>query len=153
MSHMVIFNTPDGSEVFNRFDSLDEAIPFLEKLRNQRGVDNAKLFSMQEIEFGFKPIYKVTLGPPAVEAGPSAARPEAPPVETPPRPSAFSSEAPRFTSEEPVGAEPAPVSVGAEFSAPENGSSSAPIFGMPAAVPPSDSGSDEPTSRRGLFGR
>lgn len=152
MSHMVIFTTPDGSEVFNRFDSLDEAVPFLEKLRNQRGVDTAKLYSMNEIEFGFKPVYKVTLGPPAVEATSSASAVN-PNTASASRSSAFTSEAPRFSSDEPVGSdEGAPVAVGAEFGKSDS-APSAPIFGVPSSVPPADAPDGEAGARRGLFGR
>lgn len=156
MSHMVIFTTPDGSEVYNRFSTVEEAVPFLEKLRNERGVDNAKLFTLQEIEFGFRPIYKVTLGPPAVEASTSASAPKEPaaaPTANAASRGSFSAEPGRFTAEEQTVDEQSPVGVGADKVSSSSGSGTTPIFGVPSSVPPADSADDSNNNRRGLFGR
>ena len=41
MSHMVIFQTPDGNPGYNQFDTVDESVSFVEKLRNGDTMLNA----------------------------------------------------------------------------------------------------------------
>ena len=82
MSHMVIFQTPGGSPGYNQFDSLSEAVSFVEKLRNEQGIENARMFALEEIKFDIKTVYKVELQ--ALNAGPSASAPR--PVAAVPEP-------------------------------------------------------------------
>ncbi len=163
MSHMVIFQTPDGNPGYNQFESLDEAVRFVEKLRNEQSVETARMFALEEVKFDFKPYFRVELEPAMVGPGPSSAssndigRPSpqaSTPLPPPPSmPSAFTpAPAPPVTfgdppggsgvsdPQSPVGAEPA--SVGA---APPP-----PTFMAP---PNSASGEENQTTRRGLFGR
>lgn len=59
MSHMVIFQTPDGNPGYNQFETLAEAVSFIETLRNEQRVTNARMFALEEVKFEFKPYYRV----------------------------------------------------------------------------------------------
>jgi len=160
VSHMVIFKTPDGNPGYNQFEELDEAVSFVESLRNEQGVENARMFALEEVKFEFKQYFRVAIDPPMVGAGATRSTPAA--VGSPPAPPAFvpapSQTAPdSYSRPEPVFTPPAP-------SAPSYAdSSTSPVGSEPAvgAVPPPTfmappaPGSDEDaaTGRRGLFGR
>ena len=63
MSHMVIYRTGDGQPGYHQADELDEAVKFVERLRNGDGVDSARIFHMEEVNFDFRPYFKVEIGP------------------------------------------------------------------------------------------
>ena len=160
MSHMVIFQTPDGNPGYNQFETVDESIGFVEKLRNEQNVLNARIFKLEELKFEFKPYFRVQLAmlnagdapaaapvvAPAPAAAPAAAAPSAAPA-----PSPFGSapaEAPA-----PPAAQGAPVAnldspVGRPVGAPEPASTPAPNGSSFSGAPAEDD-----RGRRGLFGR
>lgn len=74
MSHMVIYRTADGQPGYHQAEELDEAVRFVERLRNGDGVDGARIFRMEEVNFDFRPYFKVEIGPggTAIEAAPVA---------------------------------------------------------------------------------
>lgn len=132
MSHMVIYRGTDGSPGYHQADEVHDAVAFVEQLRNDRGVEEAKIFRMEQVTFEYRPYFRVELtasGPslaapaptPAVAAAPSVAPPAAPP--------------------EVVGAP--------EAAAPEV---TTPNASVPNATPAGDSNGDV-GARRGLFGR
>ena len=142
---MVIFQTPGGSPGYNQFESLEEAVDFVEQLRNERDITNARMFALEEIKFEVKPYYKVEIA--ALPSG-SEQSSEPAAAATPPPPAAPASN----------GAPPAPASAPAEEKAPP---AAAPTFGSPpdsggsdseAGSSPAGQGGDGP-ARRGLFGR
>ena len=141
VSHMVIFQTPDGNPGYNQFESLEEAVRFVEKLRNEQHVETARMFALEEVRFDFRPYFRVELDPPMV--GPGSTEPPAAPTATEPEPSAFGDTgafAPPPPEPEPVpAAEPAGV-----------GAPPPPTF---MAVPSSPPEPHEQPTRRGLFGR
>ena len=194
MSHMVIFQTPDGNPGYNQFETLDEAVRFVEKLRNEQSVETARMFALEEVKFDFKPYFKVNIDQTAVTAGSSSVPssvastlassvassassgpvvddevpsgpsngPSAPPVTPPVSPTpAFAPLAPSgppvsfgeppappappappvSDPDSPVGAEPATV-----------GAPPPPTFMAPPA-PAQTNSEEQPTTRRGLFGR
>lgn len=170
MSHMVIFQTPDGNPGYNQFETLDEAVRFVEKLRNEQSVETARMFALEEVKFDFKPYFRVELDPPAVGTGtptesplPStSSTPSNGASDTPAAPSAPS--APSFTPPSPpsppvsFGEPPAPPAVsdpdspvGAE-PAPVGASSPPPPTFMAPPAPPQNTEENQ-TTRRGLFGR
>ena len=108
MSHMVIYRTTDGQPGYHQTEVLDDAVAFVERLRNADGVDEARIFRMEEVEFDFKPYFRVEVGN---EALPSrAAAPMASPT-LPPPPVAAVAPAPleeRGWMDLPVIDEPAP---------------------------------------------
>lgn len=148
---MVIFQTPGGSPGYNQFESLDEAVAFVEQLRNERDITNARMFALEEIKFDVRPYYKVEVaalpsGSAAAEAAPAepVAEAEAEPAEPEP--------------------EPEPAAAGG-FGAPPP---AAPTFGTAPEQPPAEAPAAEPpvrepavaesapsdgAPRRGLFGR
>ena len=154
MSHMVIFQTPDGNPGYNQFDTIDEAVTFVEKLRNEQNVLNSRIFKLEEVKYDFKTYYKVNLqmlnsGAPAAPAAPGA--PAAPAAPSGPGSSASGDApapaaptgAPVANADSPVGRPSAPPAPGAPAAPSAPGS--APAAAAPAPEP-------EP-ARRGLFGR
>jgi len=64
MPFMVSYQTSDGTSRYEEADAIDEAALFVERLRNQDGIDQIRIFRMEEISFAFRPYYKVELGLP-----------------------------------------------------------------------------------------
>ncbi|HBX76696.1 MAG TPA: hypothetical protein DEG43_03530 [Acidimicrobiaceae bacterium] len=168
MSHMVIFQATDGTPGYNQFETLDQAVVFVERLRNEQDVENSRIFRLEELMFDFRPYYKVAM------AGQGDADASLPPVvETP----AIQEEypAPPLSVVEPI-EEPA-ISVpqfevptyppAPEYAEVPGGLSSLPAppeFAAPGAVPGAVAQSyDSPVGavpaeapappRKGLFGR
>ncbi|RZV46025.1 MAG: hypothetical protein EX269_08390 [Acidimicrobiales bacterium] len=61
MSHIVVYQGADGSAGYEPCDNLDAAIVAAERMRNVDGVDSPRIFSMEEVEFDFRPYYRVEL--------------------------------------------------------------------------------------------
>jgi hypothetical protein len=81
MPFMVSYDTSDGTSRYEEAQAIDEAALFVERLRNQDGIDQIRIFRMEEISFAFRPYYKVELGLPARSpAAPSAEAPARPVV-------------------------------------------------------------------------
>jgi len=62
MPFMVIYRTSDGTSRYEQADAIDEAALFVERLRNSEGIDQIRIYRMEEISFAFRPYYKVELG-------------------------------------------------------------------------------------------
>lgn len=62
MPHMVIFRNNEGKPGYHQADALDEAVRFVEHLRNQEQVSDARIFTMQEVPIEFRTYYKVEIG-------------------------------------------------------------------------------------------
>jgi hypothetical protein len=88
---MVIYRTADGQPGYHQAEELDEAVRFVERLRNGDGVDGARIFKMEEVNFDFRPYFKVEIGPGGV------------PIETPAPP--FAGRDHSFSSDLGFGAE------------------------------------------------
>src|SRR3954452_16884909 len=71
MPFMVIYRTSDGSSTHEQLEAIDEAALFVERLRNNEGVDQILIYRMEEISFAFRPYYKVELGIPDLQQQPS----------------------------------------------------------------------------------
>jgi hypothetical protein len=160
---MVIFQTPDGNPGYNQFETVDESIGFVEKLRNEQNVLNARIFKLEELKFEFKPYFRVQLA--MLNAGDASAAPAA--AAPSPAPAAPAAPATPFG-----GAPAAPAApVAAEAPAAPPAPQSAPVanldspVGRPAGgdapvgapLPNGNSFSGAPSEddrgRRGLFGR
>src|SRR5207253_9226610 len=61
VTHMVIFRRPEGKPGYHQAESADDAIRFVEMLRNQEQVNDAHIFRMEEVPFEFRTVYKVEL--------------------------------------------------------------------------------------------
>ncbi|MFN0089643.1 MAG: hypothetical protein ACKVWR_05150, partial [Acidimicrobiales bacterium] len=79
---MVIYRGADGRPGFQQTESLAEAIGFVEKLRNAEGVENARIYRLEQVTFSFETYYKVRVAEGAAPAVASAAT--APPTPAPP---------------------------------------------------------------------
>ena len=62
MGHMVIFQDGDGNPGYHEVDALDDAIQHVEHLRNDEGVEQARIFQMEEVTFEFRPYFRVEVG-------------------------------------------------------------------------------------------
>jgi len=91
MPFMVIYSTSDGASCHEQADAIDEAALFVERLRNKEGIEEIRIYRMEEISFAFRPYYKVELGmpersgssvpPEVVGTMPPSPSPEAPVVD------------------------------------------------------------------------
>ena len=66
MEHVVFFPAPDGTPAFRRFAALEDAVRFVEHLRNVENVSSASVYSLTEVPLSFKAWYRVEVpGEPA----------------------------------------------------------------------------------------
>ena len=65
MPHMVIFRSSEGKPGYHQAETLDDAVRFVERLRNQEGVTDCRIFRMQEVPLEVKTYYKVEVAPSA----------------------------------------------------------------------------------------
>ena len=70
MSFMVNFRSAEGKPGYHPTDSLEEAVRFVEHLRNQEQVTDARVWRLQEVPLEVKTYYKVVVpsGAPAPAA-------------------------------------------------------------------------------------
>src|SRR3954452_23211456 len=59
MEHVVFFQASDGSSAFRRLASLQEAVDFVEHLRNEQGVEAVSVHSLAEVPLAFRTVYRV----------------------------------------------------------------------------------------------
>jgi len=70
MPHMVIYRNADGSPAYHQTEALEDAVRFVEHIRNEQGVNDSRLFRMEELQIEFKTYYRVE-----VAAGEGGAQP------------------------------------------------------------------------------
>lgn len=58
---MVVFTSAEGKPGYFQTQTLDEALKFVERVRNSEGVEDAKLYRMAEIPLKVKTYIKVEL--------------------------------------------------------------------------------------------
>lgn len=61
MSHMVIYRGSDGKPGYHQTDDIHDAVGFVEQMRNEQGVEHARIFRLEEVVFQYKPYYRVEL--------------------------------------------------------------------------------------------
>jgi hypothetical protein len=61
MEHVVFFPAHDGSPAFRRLSTLEDAVRFVEHLRNTEGVDQVSVHSLTEVPLAFKAYYRVEM--------------------------------------------------------------------------------------------
>jgi hypothetical protein len=84
MEHVVFFPSPDGSPSYRRLSSLDEAVSFVEHLRNERDVAEVSVHTLTDVPLAFRTVYRVEVaGSDAVVPAPAEAPAEAPVAEAP----------------------------------------------------------------------
>lgn len=154
MSHMVIYRTVDGKPAYHQVEEIHDAVAFVEQLRNDQGVEQATIHRMEQVNFEYRPYFRVELrsgssqldaapSTPAVAAAPMmpAAEPVAPVTAAP-----AASEAPASSSES--SSQTATTTAPSESAAPAE--EPAPSVTGDGGLDVSDNGVG---ARRGLFGR
>lgn len=68
--HLVMFTSAEGRAATHQTETLEEALKFVEHIRNSEGVGEARLFRMTEIPIEVKAYYKVELASSPSEAPP-----------------------------------------------------------------------------------
>lgn len=109
MEHLVRFSTAEGRDAHHTAESLDDALKFVERLRNAEDVDDVRLYRLTPVPIEFKVHYKVEIRPEGEGAeAPAVAGSPAPgsPVPAPPADEAKTEAAP------PVAAVPAAAPTG-----------------------------------------
>ncbi len=61
MEHVVFFPGPDGSPAFRRTTSLEDAVRFVEHLRNTEGVAEVSVHALSEVPLAFRAYYRVEM--------------------------------------------------------------------------------------------
>src|SRR5438309_892220 len=59
MEHVVFHPGPDGSPAFRRFGALEDAVRFVEHLRNVEGVSEVSVHALAPVPLAFRAYYKV----------------------------------------------------------------------------------------------
>lgn len=67
MSFMVNFRSAEGKQGYHPSDSLEEAVRFVEHLRNQEHVADARVWRLHEVPLEVKTYYKVEVVSPGQE--------------------------------------------------------------------------------------
>jgi hypothetical protein len=90
MAHMVIFRRPDGKPGYHQADSVEDALRFVEMLRNQEKVTDARIFRMEEVPIEIRTYYKVEVageqGEAPASTSPAATSPTSPAATSPSTP-------------------------------------------------------------------
>lgn len=61
MEHVVFFPAPDGTPAFRRLAALEDAVRFVEHLRNVENVSEASVHELNEVPLSFRAWYRVEL--------------------------------------------------------------------------------------------
>ncbi len=149
---MVIYRGPDGKPGYHQTEDIHDAVGFVEQLRNDQGVEHARIFRLEELNFNYRPYFRVELagGAPAVESGTSTPAVAAAPAaeEAPAEEASAEVEEKPAADEKPAAAETTVPSV-TEVAATATESASA----APTITSPSTGTDNGVGARRGLFGR
>jgi hypothetical protein len=69
MEHVVFYPGPDAAPAFRRFSSLDEAVRFVEHLRNSEGVAEVSVHTLTPVPVAFRAYYKAEISPGELASG------------------------------------------------------------------------------------
>jgi len=58
---MVIYRGVDGKPGYHQTDDIHDAVNFVEQMRNEEGVEHARIFRLEEVVFEYRPYYRVEL--------------------------------------------------------------------------------------------
>jgi hypothetical protein len=108
---MVIFRSSEGKAGYHPAETLEDAARFVERLRNSEGVEQARIFRLEEVTFEFRPYFKVEVG--GAGPVPVVAPVPAPEAGAEPAPEADATEAVEEPGDELGPIEPEEVGVGA----------------------------------------
>ncbi len=80
---MVIFRSSEGKAGYHQAEGLEEAVRFVERLRNSENVEQARIFRMEEVSFEYRPYFRVEVGAPGAVPPAAAPAPQLAPVSVP----------------------------------------------------------------------
>ena len=83
MEHLVRFTTTEGRDAQHVTTSLEDALRFVERLRNNEEASVVRVFRLQEVPIAFKTYYKVELRPGSEDAAAAPTPAEARQTATP----------------------------------------------------------------------
>jgi hypothetical protein len=69
MEHVVFYPGHDAAPAFRRFSSLDEAVRFVEHLRNSEGVAEVSVHTLTPVPVAFRAYYKAEISPGELASG------------------------------------------------------------------------------------
>jgi hypothetical protein len=78
VEHIVFFTGADGAAQYRRTPSLEEAVRFVEHLRNVEGVEDSRVYAMTEVPLAFKTVYRVEIPGQVVDSAPAPLPPMPP---------------------------------------------------------------------------
>jgi hypothetical protein len=78
VEHLVRFTTSEGREGQHAAEALDDALRFVERLRNAEDIREVRVFRMQEVPIEFRTYYKVEVRTPEADGPAEAATAPAP---------------------------------------------------------------------------
>jgi hypothetical protein len=81
---MVIYRGADGKPGYQQAEDIHDAVTFVEQMRNGEGVEQARIFRLEEVVFEYKPYYRVELSGSMQEPPPAPMH--APPLSSTPTP-------------------------------------------------------------------
>jgi len=71
-----MFRSAEGKPGYHQAEALEDAVKFVERLRNQENVTEARIFRMQEVPIEFRTYYRVEVGAAGEDAEAGTAAPE-----------------------------------------------------------------------------
>ncbi len=90
MAHLIRYRDAKGGDAVHEAEGLADAIAYVERLRNEDGIEGARIYRVEEVEvaFEFKPYFRVEIGSvaPATRISLLPARPPAVAARLPPLP-------------------------------------------------------------------
>jgi len=108
---MVIFRRPDGKPGYHQADGVEDAVRFVEMLRNQEKVTDARVFRMEEVALEVRTYFKVEVASEESEVPAATPTPASAPLAVPPSVANAMADSPPADAAEPL--DPMPVEVGA----------------------------------------
>src|SRR4051812_3127777 len=66
---MVIFRRPEGKPGYHQAENVEDAIRFVEMLRNQENVTDTRIFRMEEVPIEIRTVYKVEVAANSADGG------------------------------------------------------------------------------------
>ena len=82
MEHIVVFKTGEGKSGYHQVEALEDAVRFVEHLRNNESVEEARVYRLTEVPLEVRPYFRVQVA--SAEPGQPAPAPTgdaAPPAE------------------------------------------------------------------------
>ena len=61
VAHMVIYRGADGKPGYHQTDEIHDAVGYVEQIRNQEGVEHARIFRLEEVVFEYQPYFRVQI--------------------------------------------------------------------------------------------